>query len=227
MSIAASWSRGAWMGFGAALLAMTATLPRRGLWGLLLVLVVLVGGLGLYNAGLLHPAIANRLTGFLAYTSFEDVRGAGINDANFAILERMAHWQAALAMWRANFWLGIGFGCYEPAYPLYRLLNWPHALGHAHNYYLNLLAETGLLGLGAYLFFLGSVFWGLWRASRRLTSWQRGIVIGLVGAWTHFVVHNLVDNILVNNVHLHLGVMLALSAWLIQETSSRMQEIGG
>jgi len=90
-------------------------------------------------------------------------------------------------------------------------------LGHAHNYYLNLLAETGLLGLGAYLLFLGSVFWGLWRASRHLTSWHRGLVIGLTGAWTHLVVHNLVDNILVNNVHLHLGVILALTAWLMRE----------
>jgi len=34
--IAASWSRGAWMGLGAALLVMVGMLPRRGLWGLLL-----------------------------------------------------------------------------------------------------------------------------------------------------------------------------------------------
>lgn len=40
-------------------------------------------------------------------------------------------------------------------------------------------------------------------------------MLGLAGAWTHFCVHNLVDNILVNNVHLHLGVMFALSAWVV------------
>jgi len=216
-ALAASWSRGAWMGFGAALLVLAAALPRRGLWGIVLVALVVLVALGLYNAGLLPAAIADRMTSFLAYTRFEDVRGVGINDANYAVLERMAHWQAALEMWRARFWLGVGFGCYEPAYSAYRLINWPFALGHAHNYYLNMLAETGLLGLVAYLLFLGSVFWGLWRASRRLAGWQRGLTLGLVAAWAHFAVHSLVDNLLVNNVHLHLGALLALSAWLISE----------
>jgi O-antigen ligase len=214
-ALVASWSRGAWMGFGAALLTMVAALPRRGVWGVALVAVLVVGGLGLYGAHLLPPAVADRLTGFLEYTRFEDVRGVGINDANFAVVERMAHWQSALEMWRAHFWVGVGFGCYEPAYPDYKFINWPIALGHAHNYYLNLLAETGVPGLAAYLLLLGSVFVGLWRASRRLAGWPRGLAVGLIGAWMHFAVHNCVDNILVNNVHLHLGVMLALSAWVI------------
>jgi putative inorganic carbon (HCO3(-)) transporter len=211
----ASWSRGGWMGFAAALLAIVALLPRRSVWGAALVIVIAVGGLGLYAIGLLPASVEARLTGFLEYTRFEDVRGVGINDANYAVIERMAHWQAALSMWREHFWLGVGFGCYEPAYAAYRLINWPFALGHAHNYYLNLLAETGVLGLSAYLVLLGSVFVNLWRASRRMSGWTRGLVLGLIGAWTHFVVHNLVDNILVNNVHFHLGVLLALSAWVV------------
>ena len=214
-ALLASWSRGGWMGFGAALLVIGALLPRRGVCGVVLVALVVVGGLGLYSAGLLHPSIADRLTGFLDYARFEDVRGAGINDANYAVIERMAHWQAALSMWRARFWLGVGFGGYEAAYADYRLINWPIALGHAHNYYLNLLAETGTVGLAAYSVMLGSIFVSLWQASRRTSGWERGLALGLAGAWTHFCVHNLVDNILVNNVHLHLGVMFALSAWLV------------
>ena len=214
-ALLASWSRGGWMGFAAAIFVIAILLPRRSGWGLVLAVVIVVGGLGLYAAGWLHPSIASRLTGFLEYTRFEDVRGVGINDANFAVIERMAHWQAALSMWRERFWLGVGFGCYEAAYPAHRLINWPFALGHAHNYYLNLLAETGILGLGAYLTLLGSIFVSLWRTSRRTTGWLRGLALGLAGAWTHFTVHNFVDNILVNNVHLHLGVLLALSAWVI------------
>lgn len=211
----ASWSRGAWMGFGAALLVMAMALPKRGMWGVLLVLALVIGGLGLYSVGLLPASIANRLVGFVEYVQFTDVRGVAINDANFSVLERMAHWQAALSMWRERFWLGVGFGCYEAAYPAHRLINWPLALGHAHNYYLNLLAETGIVGLVAYLVLLGSLFVGLWRASRRTSGWTRGLALGLVGAWMHFSVHNFVDNILVNNVHLHVGVLLALSAWVI------------
>lgn len=202
------------MGFAAALFVIAIGLPRRRGWNVLLAVVIVVGGLGLYTAGWMPATIAARLTGFLEYARFEDVRGVGINDANYAVIERMAHWQAALSMWRERFWLGVGFGCYEAAYPAHRLVNWPFALGHAHNYYLNLLAETGVLGLGAYLALLGSIFVRLWGASRRETGWTRGLALGLVGAWTHFTVHNLVDNILVNNTHLHLAVLLALSAWV-------------
>jgi O-antigen ligase len=214
-ALLASWSRGAWMGFGAALLVMLALLPRRLLLGLLLVTVLVGGGLALYVTGLLPAPISSRLVSFVEYTRFEDVRGAPINDANYAVLERMAHWQAALEMWRANFWLGVGFGGYEPAYPDYALINWPFALGHAHNYYLNLLAETGLLGLLAYVLLFALTLVGLLRATRRLSGWERGATVGLVGSWVQISAHHLVDNLLVNNVHLHAGALLALSAWLI------------
>ncbi len=214
-ALLASWSRGAWMGFGAALLVMLALLPRRLLLGLLLVTVLIGGGVALYVTGLLPASISSRLVSFVGYTRFEDVRGTPINDANYAVLERMAHWQAALEMWRANFWLGVGFGGYEPAYSDYALINWPFALGHAHNYYLNLLAETGLLGLLAYLLLFALTLVGVLRATRRLSGWERGVAVGLVGSWMQLSTHHLVDNLLVNNIHLHVGALLALSAWVI------------
>jgi putative inorganic carbon (HCO3(-)) transporter len=215
-ALVASWSRGAWIGMGAAALVMLAALPRRAWLGLALVALILVGTLGLDVVGLLPASVSARLTDFAEYVRFEDVRGVGINDANYAVLERLAHWQAALEMWRANFWSGVGFGDYEPAYPDYRLLNWPIALGHAHNYYLNVAAETGLLGLLAYLLLWGAVFWQTWRFIQRALSdaWQRGLAIGLLGAWTHLSVHSLFDNLYVNNVHLYIGVMLGLVALL-------------
>ncbi len=217
-AIGASWSRGAWMGFGAALLVMTAAMPRRGLWGVILVAALVIGGLALHRANVLPAPIADRMMSFLAYTNFRDVRGVSVTDANYAVIERMAHWQAALSMWRHNFWLGVGFGCYEPAYADYRLISWPLALGHAHNYYFNMLAETGIVGLTAYLGWLGALLVRLWQATRRLVDWRRGLALGLIGAWTHLAVHSLVDNLLVNNAHLHAGVLLALSAWVVAES---------
>lgn len=215
--LVASWSRGGWLGFGAALLAIAALFPRRIVWGPVGIVAFLAAGWMAYRMGWMPATLSERLTGFLVYTRFSDVRGVAVTDASYAVIERMAHWQAALGMWRDHFWLGVGLGCYEPAYPAYRLANWPLALGHAHNAYLNLLAETGLLGLSVYLLWLG--LWGghLVVALRRQTGWRRGLALGLVGAWTQFVVHSLVDNLLVNDVHLHIGLMLALSAWLVME----------
>ncbi len=215
-ALTASWSRGAWLGAAAAGLVMLAALPRRVWLGGGLLALVLVGTLGLDVVGLLPASVSARLTGFTEYIHFQDARGVGINEANYAVIERLAHWQAGLDMWRANYWNGVGFGDYEPAYPDYRLLNWPIALGHAHNYYLNVAAETGVIGLAAYLLLWGAVFWQTWRATRRLDGWQRGLAIGLLGAFTHLSVHQLFDNLYVNNVHLFIGVMLGMVAVLHQ-----------
>jgi O-antigen ligase len=185
----------------------------------LLVIALIVGGIGLYAAGLLPSTITARLTGFAEYVRFEDVRGVGINDANYSIVERFAHWQAALEMFRHNLWTGVGFGTYEPAYARFALINWPYALGHAHNYYLTVAAETGLIGLTAYALLWVVVFWQTWRATRRSRGLARVAAVGLLGAWTHLSVHHLLDNLYVNNVHLVIGVMLGMLAFLLQQTS--------
>jgi O-antigen ligase len=213
-ALVASWSRGGWLGMVAATVVVVAALPRRPGLGFALVAAVLVGVLALGAVGFLPASVSARLTDFAQYARIEDVRGVGINDANYAVIERLAHWQAALEMWRARFWTGVGFGDYEPAYPEYRLVNWPIALGHAHNYYLNVAAETGVIGLVGYLVLWAAVFWQTWRAVREAEGWQRGLAIGLLGAWVHLSVHHLFDNLYVNNVHLHIGVMLGLVALL-------------
>jgi O-antigen ligase len=110
----------------------------------------------------------------------------------------------------AHPWLGVGFGNYEPAYPDYALINWPDPLGHAHNFYLNILAEVGVIGLLTYLALWGIVFWQSLRLLRLLPWPERGIILGLLASWTVLAVHHLLDNLYVNNVHLHLGVMLGI-----------------
>ena len=225
VALLASWSRGAWIGFAAAVAAMAFALPKKTRWGVLVVIVLAVAGVGLYTAGLMPASVETRLTDFAEYARFEDVRGVGINDANYAVIERQAHWQAALEMWRYNFWTGVGFGCYEPAYRDFALINWPIALGHAHNYYLNIAAETGLVGLVAYVVLWGAVFWQTWRATRRASGLLRGLAIGLLGTWTHLSVHHLFDNLYVNNVHLYVGVLLGFLAYIVQQTNQQTNQL--
>ena len=173
---------------------------------------------------LIPASISERVTSFSQDLQFGDVRGVDINDTNYAVLERLAHWQAALDMARNNLWLGVGFGNYESAYADYALINWPAPLGHAHNYYLNLLAETGIIGLAAYLLLWTAVFWQTIHLLKRLEWPQRGIALGLLAAWTALTVHHLVDKLYVNNIYIHLGVMLALLQLLDYETKE--YEIG-
>lgn len=205
-----SWSRGAWLGFAAGTAVLIAFWPRRLTWVPLLVLALLLVLVMAYSAGLVPAALSERLAGFAADFRLGDVRGVDINDANYAVLERLAHWQSALAMARENLWLGVGFGNYGAVYAAYDLLNWPDALGHAHNYYLNLLAETGMIGLLAYALLWLAIIWRTLYVLRRAEWPARGLALGLLAVWTAVAVHHLVDKLYVNNIYIHLGVLLGL-----------------
>lgn len=209
----AAWGRGAWLGFGAAGSVMVFFAPRKRWQGILLMAGVLVLPLALWTAGLVPITIEQRVNNaVIEFVGFRDVRGLPISDENFAIVERLAHWQAAINMADAHPFVGVGLGNYETAYPIYRVPSWPRPLGHAHNDYLNLLAETGLVGLIGYLAgWIALVVWTL-RALRQADPILRGLVLGLLGVWTHLAVHSFVDKLYVNNLFLYIGVMLGLLA---------------
>lgn len=209
----ASWGRGAWLGFGAAAGVMMFFAPNRRWQSCALLAVGMTIVLLIWVGGVVPASIEGRITSALTeFTGFRDVRGVYVNDDNYAIIERLAHWQAALNMANAHPVFGVGAGNYEAAYAAYSLPSWPRALGHAHNEYLNILAEAGLVGLIPYVagWFL-LVYWTV-RARRQADVVMRGLVIGLLGTWTHLTVHSFVDKLYVNNLFLHIGVMLGLLA---------------
>lgn len=205
-----SFSRGAWLGTAAAAGALIVFAPRR-LWlGVTLGAAALIGLLVLSNAGWLPSSISERLADAGTLLEIRDVRGVPINDANYALIERQAHWQAALNMLADQPWTGVGFSNYQPVYEKYRLLNWPMPLGHAHNIYLNVAAETGFIGLGLYLLIWIVTFAVTLRATRRARGFDRAVAVGLMGAWIYLGTHMLVDNLYVNNTHLMIGALLGL-----------------
>ena len=210
LAVIFSWSRGAWLSFAAGTAVIVLFWPKKFWQGILLVSIGAILFFGGVQAGVVPASITDRITSFSEDLRFGDVRGEDINDANYAVLERLAHWQAALDMARDNVWFGVGFGNYEPAYAEYALLNWPYPLGHAHNYYLNIFAETGIIGLLAYLFFWTAVFFQTIRLLQKLDWPWRGFVLGLLAVWVSLTVHHLVDKLYVNNIYIHLGVMLGL-----------------
>jgi len=71
-------------------------------------------------------------------------------------------WKSAFQMWRDHFWLGAGPGHFDYRFPVYR----PRAVqmnpGHAHNDYLNTLADWGVVGASlvtaAFLLLYAGVF---------------------------------------------------------------------
>lgn len=218
-ALVASWSRGAWLSFVAASGVMVFALPRK-LWqSVTLSLVGIAAVLGVWFSGALPQSIVTRIASSTEeFLVFQDVRGVDITTANYAVVERLAHWQAAQNMAQAHPWLGVGFGNYEVAYEPYRLFNWEFALGHAHNYYLNILAEAGIVGLLAYLGLWLVVFIMSWRTRNHPDPLARLVTVGLLGSWTYLTFHSFLDNLYVNNLFMHLGAMLGILAVLHRQT---------
>ncbi len=212
--IYASQSRGAWIGMVAAVVVVTAIRSRRAmiLFASLAVVAAVLFALGATD--LLPASITQRFAGVLPTLQIPNIATTEVTDANFPVIERLAHWQAALDMWRDHLWLGVGFGNYAPVYPAYAIGRWLDPLGHAHNFYLNVAAETGLLGLLAYLaFWLFAFRLGLLsiRANRQFL---RAAAVGAVGVLVYFCLHNVVDNLYVQGMYLQVALTLGILAIL-------------
>jgi len=211
-AIGMSWSRGGWLAFGAALLVMGVARSRRTA-GAVLALLLLVGLLSAAG-GVNHlPAsISQRLRSLIPASGTLDVCAVEVTDENYATVERLAFWQSALSMWTDRPWIGVGIGNYATAYPDYALPKWRTALGHAHNYYLNIASETGLVGLLAYL--------ALWvvaaghviaRLCAAKDATERALLLAALGVLTHAAVHNAVDNLWVHNMYVQVAIVLGLT----------------
>jgi putative inorganic carbon (HCO3(-)) transporter len=177
-----------------------------------LLALLLWGAMGGLSPAMLPAPITERLADVPAYlgVGIEQIVAQPVNDENFSVIERLAHWLAAERMWETAPWLGVGPGSYATVYPSVRLPLWEDALGHAHNIYLNVLAETGLFGLAAYLLMWGGIVVWLWRQNRRQQSgsWEQALMVGVLGVVAHLTVHQLFDNLYVQGIQLHAALWL-------------------
>jgi O-antigen ligase len=219
-----SFSRGAWLAFIISAGAAAFALPRRTAHGLAIAAAGLFLVSGLWLSGRLPSSIVERISSITQETlSITDVRGVDVTPENYANIERLAHWQAAVNMATASPWLGVGFGNYEAAYPEFRLIYWHFPLGHAHNYYLNVLAEAGMIGLFTYLALWVGIALIIWQTRRHPDPLARCIAVGLLGSWIYLAVHSLTDNLYVNNLFLHLGTVIGIAAILYRQTRNGLR----
>ncbi|MEK7390064.1 MAG: tetratricopeptide repeat protein [Elusimicrobiota bacterium] len=154
------------------------------------------------------PTFLGRLTEFRAI-----VKAAGFYSPWH---QRVLIWTSSWLMGCEEPLLGKGGGLYELFYPFYQghLLhenpffhNMRTHANNAHNELLEVFAQTGVIGLGAFIWLWTSFF----QAARRWSSGRPGldpIWIGAVGG----VAAVLVDNLL--NVSLHFAVPSLLFWWL-------------
>jgi O-antigen ligase len=202
----ASLSRGAWVGAACGVLVLALALGRQARRWAIAALALGLLGLVLGGAGLLPGILAERLASLTRYLTVFDADAAAVTPANFAVVERMAQIQAGWRMLLAYPLTGVGPGNYTPAYPAFAVGTWYASRGHAHNYYIHMAAEAGVVGLLAYVALLAGVAYQavvtLRRANR--TFW-RGAAIGCCGIIAAVAGHDLFENLHV----LSMGVQLA------------------
>ncbi len=224
LALFGSWSRGAWLGFSLACCVMLFFLPRGWMMRLLVVFGLSLIGFGLWQSGTLPATITDRVqSATQELFTLSDVRGVDITTDNYAIVERLAHWQAALNMAQHYPAFGVGFGNYDAAYHDNRLINWDLSLGHAHNYYLNVMGEAGIMGVSFYLVLLLGLFVMTIRVLQHPDPVARGTAIGLLGTWVYLSTHSLTDNLYVNNIFIHFGIMLGILVCLHYQVSGQVK----
>jgi O-antigen ligase len=214
-ALAASLSRGAWVGAACGVMGMALALgPRARRWSLAgLGLGAL--GLALGGAGLLPDVLAVRLASITRYLTLFDAGAVAVTPQNFAVVERMAQMQAGWRMFLAHLFTGVGPGNYTLAYPLFAVGTWYASRGHAHNYYIHMAAEAGILGALAYLALLSGVIRQvvvILRSNNR-TIW-RSAAIGCCGIIAAVAGHDLFENLHALSMGIQLAAVWGLVAVL-------------
>jgi O-antigen ligase len=223
-AILASESRGALLaGFTASCIILAMMLPRLrplwwgGLWALLL------GG-WLTALNLIPASPFQRV---LNAVGLGNVSFNSVTDANFSAVERAAHWLAGVRMFATHPFLGVGIGNYSDAYPRYHPRGWYASLEHAHNYFINVAAEAGIVGLTAYVLLVGSALWyscaAIWVSPR---GHIRAVTFGVLGALIATNLHNLFDVLYVHGMVAFLGLVMAFVPAAFRMASAPMPESG-
>ena len=211
--ILSSWSRGALVGVAGALALVALVWSPTTRRVLAITIAAGVAAVTFGVAGLVPRDVTERVAVLFENFLTFNAGSVEVTPANFALVHRLAHWQAAWAMFQANPLIGVGPGNFDTAYQLYHLQRWPLSLGHAHNYYLNTLAELGIIGFAALIAFLATVFGRIWQAMKWSGSGPsvfRAATVGALGAAVTLSAHNAFDNMLIHGIGVQFGLILGM-----------------
>jgi O-antigen ligase len=132
-------SRGAWFAFIASMLFM-------GVWlRLITVFFLLLGIAIIFLQPYFNPYIRERLNNFFIF-------------ADNSSTDRRFMWDAGGKMFLSRPWIGVGIGTFMFNFRKFVDPSFAY-IAYAHNCYLQMAAEIGILGLGVFLILLGSFFW--------------------------------------------------------------------
>jgi O-antigen ligase len=155
-------------------------------------------------------------------------RFATLTTSGSELATRQDYWRAAVTLWSDHPLTGIGLGGYPGGYaalptpgrqflPTTVLQPPPHA----HNVFLNALAEEGVVGLGALVALFGTALVAAWRLAREHDPVRRTVGTTAVATLIAFIVHNIADvTLFETETALFLWVVLGLISGFSQPDRS-------
>ncbi|KMO87013.1 polymerase [Megasphaera cerevisiae DSM 20462] len=187
-----TYSRGAWISVCALVFFFGLVWDKR-VW---LLLLLLPGILFFYHGG-----VADRLLSIFSHSG-----------ADTSVSMRLDMWTAAVSMIADHPFLGIGWGAFKYVYPVYNELIQQAGITifHAHNMFLNIFAETGILG---FFFFMWFFFGNAWHALRFLryvkeSAFDRSVAMSMAAAVVSITISGMSDYDL-------FSTQISLTFWLL------------
>jgi O-antigen ligase len=196
VAVILTFSRGAWL----ALLFMSLYIIIRSrgfrkMIPVLIVSVILICASGVYGLILLR---INTTSGY-----------------DPAVAGRMVLWSSALNIIKDNLLTGVGMNNFRIVKYSYGtpLMFYPGKIMSAHNVYLEIFADFGILGIIAFLWIFCSLLTHLDRTIRTTHDpTVKAIVLGLSAAMIGYLIHGLVDCSIANQTATFgLGLLMAMS----------------
>jgi O-antigen ligase len=121
-------------------------------------------------------------------------------------------WQATGRLVRDYPWFGVGLGAFPYVYPRYDPSAGTQRVEQTHNDYLQVLADTGIVGGGIAILFVALLFVRGMALAQTTDQRHRSIVLGALAGCFAMAVHSIVDFNLQVTVNAQLALILAALA---------------
>jgi O-antigen ligase len=106
---------------------------------------------------------------------------------------RAHFWSVTIDIIKAHPWLGTGLGAFGVIYTHYDSRNGLFRLEQAHNDYLQVLSDSGVVGAALALCFVIFLFRRAFSRTKSRDSFRRGVALAAVGGCFAVLVHSLFD----------------------------------
>lgn len=195
-AIGLTMSRGGWLGLMISMIVLLALTYRR--WLLVIIpsaVLILING------------SQNWIYRFLSIFNFSD------SSTSY----RFEIWSVTAQIIRDHFLGGVGLG-HRPYMKIYETYRPMMGVFHAHNTYLQILAELGIVGFICFIIFIGSLLGGIWKylvKSEDKTLFWMGC--GLFSSFIGLFVHGMFENFLyLTKISVTFWILMSLSFGLMR-----------